>query len=163
MTPENSQGIGLNETDIAILREVQENGRISNVELANRIELSPPATHARLKRLQAQGYIRQFVALLDQEMMGFDMTCFVNISLRMHGTEELAGFRASVRKLPEVLDCHHVTGEFDYLLKIIVRNRKELQRFVEHKLTPIPGVARIYTSLVLDEIKSSTALPLGNG
>jgi len=161
MMLDNSQYIELNETDIAILREVQENGRISNVELANRIKLSPPATHARLKRLQVQGYIRQYVALLDQEKMGFDMTCFVSISLRMHGTEELAGFRTSVRKLPEVLDCHHVTGEFDYLLKIVVRNRKELQRFVEYKLTPIPGVARIYTSLVLDEIKSSTALPLG--
>ena len=84
----------------------------------------------------------------------------VNISLRMHGPNELSGFRDSVKQLPEVLDCYHVTGEFDYLLKVIVRNRKELQRFVEHKLTPIPGVARIYTSLVLDEIKSSTSLPL---
>ena len=59
-----------------------------------------------------------------------------------------------------MLECYHVTGEFDYLLKIVVRNRKELQRFVEHELTPIPGVARIYTSLVLDEIKHSTALPI---
>ena len=158
---ENLQEFELNDTDLAILREVQEDGRISNVELANRIELSPPATHARLKRLQSQGYIRQYVALLDQEKMGFDMTCFVNISLRMHGPNELAGFRNSVNELPEVLDCYHVTGEFDYLLRIVVRNRKELQRFVEHQLTPIPGVARIYTSLVLDEIKSSTALPIG--
>jgi DNA-binding Lrp family transcriptional regulator len=157
---DNSQDFELNETDVAILREVQEDGRISNVELASRIDLSPPATHARLKRLQSQGYIRQYVAILDQEKMGFDMTCFVNISLRMHGPNELSGFRDSVKQLPEVLDCYHVTGEFDYLLKVIVRNRKELQRFVEHKLTPIPGVARIYTSLVLDEIKSSTSLPL---
>jgi DNA-binding Lrp family transcriptional regulator len=94
--------------------------------------------------------------------MGFDMTCFVNISLRMHGPAELSGFRHSVNELPEVLDCYHVTGEFDYLLKIVVRNRKELQRFVEHKLTPIPGVARIYTSLVLEEIKSSTTLPISS-
>ena len=157
---ENSQENELNETDLAILREVQEDGRISNVELANRIELSPPATHARLKRLQSQGYIRKYVALLDQEKMGFDMTCFVNISLRMHGSEELSGFRSHVKELREVLDCYHVTGEFDYLLRIVVRNRKELQRFVEQKLTPIPGLARIYTSLVLDEIKSSTSLPL---
>ena len=157
---DNSQENELNETDLAILREVQEDGRISNVELANRIELSPPATHARLKRLQSQGYIRKYVALLDQEKMGFDMTCFVNISLRMHGSDELSGFRNNVKELPEVLDCYHVTGEFDYLLRIVVRNRKELQRFVEQKLTPIPGLARIYTSLVLDEIKSSTSLPL---
>jgi DNA-binding Lrp family transcriptional regulator len=157
---DNSQDFELNETDVAILREVQKDGRISNVELASRIDLSPPATHARLKRLQSQGYIRQYVAILDKEKMGFDMTCFVNISLRMHGPNELSGFRISVMELPEVLDCYHVTGEFDYLLKVVVRNRKELQRFVEHKLTPIPGVARIYTSLVLEEIKSSTSLPL---
>ena len=160
MTQNNSQDLELSKTDLAILREVQQDGRISNVELANRIDLSPPATHSRLKRLQSQGYIRQYVAILDQEKMGFDMTCFVNVSLRMHGPNELSGFRASVNELPEVLDCYHVTGEFDYLLKVIVRNRKELQRFVERKLTPIPGVARIYTSLVLEEIKSSTSLPL---
>ncbi len=159
---ENSSDVELDEIDLAILREVQEDGRISNVELATRIGLSPPATHARLKRLQSEGYIRRTVALLDQEKMGFDMTCFVSISLRMHGPEELSGFRLSVKELPEVLDCYHVTGEFDYLLRIVVRNRKELQRFVERKLTPIPGVARIYTSLVLDEIKSSTSLPLAN-
>jgi Lrp/AsnC family leucine-responsive transcriptional regulator len=157
---DNSYDFELNRTDLAILREVQEDGRISNVELANRIELSPPATHARLRRLQAHGYIKRYVALLDQERMGFDMTCFVNISLRMHGPDELSGFRKSVNELPEVLDCFHVTGEFDYLLRIVVRNRKELQRFVEHKLTPIPGVARIYTSLVLEEIKSTTSLPI---
>ena len=158
---DNSQRLELDKTDLAILDEVQRDGRISNTELASRIELSPPATHARLKRLQSDGYIRRYVALLDQEKMGFDMTCFVSISLRMHGPAELAGFRASVYELSEVLDCYHVTGEFDYLLRVVVRNRKELQRFVERKLTPIPGVARIYTSLVLEEIKSSTALPFG--
>jgi len=157
---DNSQDFELNKIDLAILREVQEDGRISNVELANRIELSPPATHARLRRLQSHGYIKKYAALLDQEKMGFDMTCFVSISLRMHGPDELSGFRRSVGELPEVLDCFHVTGEFDYLLRIVVRNRKELQRFVEHKLTPIPGVARIYTSLVLEEIKSTTSLPI---
>jgi DNA-binding Lrp family transcriptional regulator len=160
VTINNSYDSDLNETDLAILHFVQEDGRISNVELASRIGLSPPATHARLKRLQSNGYIRKYVALLDQEKVGFDMTCFVNISLRMHGPKELSEFRKSVNQLPEVLDCYHVTGEFDYLLKIVVRNRKELQRFVEQKLTPIAGVARIYTSLVLEQIKSSTSLPL---
>jgi DNA-binding Lrp family transcriptional regulator len=157
---DNSSNNVLNETDLAILRELQKDGRISNVELASRIGLSPPATHARLKRLQSQGYIRRYVAILDQEKVGFDMTCFVNISLRMHGPDELSGFRDSVDELPEVLDCYHVTGEFDYLLRVVVRNRRELQQFVEQKLTPIPGVARIYTSLVLEEIKSTTMMPL---
>jgi DNA-binding Lrp family transcriptional regulator len=150
----------LDEIDVAILRELQADGRMSNVELAQRINLSPPATHTRLKRLQEQGTIRKYVTLLDQEQLGYDMTCFVNISLQLHQVEELEGFRASINEMPQVLECYHVTGEFDYLLKVVVRSRKDLQRFVVEQLTPIPGVARIYTSLVLTEVKSTTALPI---
>lgn len=152
--------IDLDEVDVAILRELQADGRISNVELAQRINLSPPATHTRLKRLQEQGTIRRYVALIDQEQLGYDMTCFVNISLSLHQVEELEGFRAIINEMPQVLECYHVTGEFDYLLKVVVRNRKDLQRFVVEELTPIHGVARIYTSLVLSEVKSTTALPI---
>ena len=152
--------IDLDELDLAILRALMTDGRISNVELAQRINLSPPATHTRLKRLQEQGTIRQYVALLDQEQVGYDMTCFVNISLQLHQVEELEGFRAIINELPQVLECYHVTGEFDYLLKVVVRSRKDLQRFVVEQLTPIPGVARIYTSLVLSEVKATTALPI---
>jgi DNA-binding Lrp family transcriptional regulator len=152
--------IDLDELDVAILRALMTDGRISNVELAQRINLSPPATHTRLKRLQEQGTIRQYVALLDQEQVGYDMTCFINISLQLHQVEELEGFRAIINELPQVLECYHVTGEFDYLLKVVVRCRKDLQRFVVEQLTPIPGVARIYTSLVLSEVKATTALPI---
>lgn len=156
----NSTSEDLDAVDIAILQLLQADGRISNVDLAAQIELSPPATHARLKRLQSKGYIRRFTALLDQEKVGFDMTCYVNISLRMHGSEELRQFRSNVLQMRRVLECYHVTGEFDYLLKIVVRNRRDLQQFVENRLTRLPGVARIHTSLVLDEIKCSTELPL---
>ena len=156
----NSTSEELDAVDIAILQLLQADGRISNVDLAAQIELSPPATHARLKRLQTKGYIRRFTALLDQEKVGFDMTCYVNISLRMHGSEELRQFRSNVLQMRRVLECYHVTGEFDYLLKIVVRNRRDLQQFVENRLTRLPGVARIHTSLVLDEIKCSTELPL---
>ena len=150
----------LDSIDITILRELQKDGRISNVDLAQRINLSPPATHARLKRLDEQGYIRSYVALLDHEKLGFDMMCFISVSLQLHQPEELEGFREIINEIPEVLECHHVTGEFDYLLKVIIQNRQDLQRFVVNQLTPIPGVARIYTSLVLSEAKSTTALPL---
>jgi DNA-binding Lrp family transcriptional regulator len=152
--------VELDAVDIAILQELQIDGRLSNVELARRINLSPPATHTRLKRLEEQDYIRRFVALLDQEKVGFDMTCFISVSLQLHQVEELEGFRAIINDIPEVLECFHVTGEFDYLLKVIIRNRQDLQYFVVNKLTPIPGVARIHTSLVLTEVKSTTALPI---
>ncbi|GAB4456162.1 MAG: Lrp/AsnC family transcriptional regulator [Anaerolineae bacterium] len=152
----------LDELDQAILQILQQEGRISNVELAGRVNLSPPAVHARLKRLEERGAIRQYVALLDRERIGYDMLCFINVSLQLHQLEQVDNFRQMMLAMPQVLECHHLTGEFDYLLKVVVRNRKALEQFVVNQLTPIPGIARIYTSLVLTEIKSTTALPLGN-
>lgn len=152
--------IELDELDLSILRVLQENGRISNVELANQINLSPPATYTRLKRLEKQGYIRSYVALLNWGRMGYDMICFINISLQMHQPGEVEKFRQRVSQLPEVLECHHITGEFDYLLKVAIKNRDDLDRFVMKQLTPISGISRIYTSLALNEIKASTALPI---
>ncbi|MBE7472748.1 MAG: Lrp/AsnC family transcriptional regulator [Anaerolineae bacterium] len=151
----------LDDLDKAILQLLQTAGRISNVELANQINLSPPAIHARLKRLEQRGYIRQYVALLDREKFGYDMLCFIEVSLQLHQSEQVENFRQLMQQMPEVLECHHVTGEYDYLLKIVVRNRAELERFVVKRLTPIPGIARIHTSLVLSEVKQTTALPLG--
>jgi Lrp/AsnC family transcriptional regulator, leucine-responsive regulatory protein len=150
----------LHPLDVAILRELQSDGRISNVELARRVHLSPPATHARVKRLEKEGYIRQYGATLDREQAGFDLLCFIQITIQLHQPQQVEKFRTLVRQMPEVLECHHITGEYDYLLKVALRNRKDLERFVVKQLTPIPGVARIHTSLVLSEIKATTALPL---
>lgn len=151
----------LDELDRQILGELQEDGRLSSVELARRVGLSTSATHARIKRLEQDGYVDRYVALLNWEQAGYDMVCFVNVSLQMHQPDSVTAFRTAVQAMPEVLEAFHVTGEFDYLLKVAIRNRKDLERFVLHRLTPLPGVARIYTSLVLSVVKSSTALPLG--
>ncbi len=150
----------LDELDRRLLGELQTDARIANAELARRLNLSPPAVHARVKRLEEQGFIRGYVALLDREQLGFDMLCFIQISLQLHQIEQVNHFRTTIQQIPEVLECHHVTGEYDYLLKIAVRNRQELERLVMEKLTPIPGVARIHTSLVFSEIKTTTALPI---
>ena len=150
----------LHPLDAAILRELQSDGRLSNVELARRVHLSPPATHARVKRLENEGYIRQYGATLDREKAGFDLLCFIQITIQLHQPQQVEKFRTLVRQMPEVLECHHITGEYDYLLKVALRNRKDLERFVVKQLTPMPGVARIHTSLVLSEIKATTALPL---
>lgn len=157
---ESSHASNLDAMDKEILNVLQSNGRISNADLARQINLSPPATHARLKRLEKAGFIRDYAAHLDREQMGFDLVCFINISLQMHQHEEVVRFRQHVNQMVEVLECHHVTGEFDYLLKVVLRNRKDLERFVVEQLTPIPGVQRIYTSVVLTEIKSTTVLPI---
>jgi Lrp/AsnC family transcriptional regulator, leucine-responsive regulatory protein len=156
----NSQSTMLDKVDKSLLRTLQADGRLSNVELARKISLSPPATHARLRRLEKDGYIRQYTAVVDREKAGYDLLCFIHISLQMHQVTQVEKFREATRKMPEVLECHHITGEYDYLLKVVLRNRKDLERFVVDKLTPIPGVARIHTSLVFTEVKSTMALPL---
>jgi Lrp/AsnC family transcriptional regulator, leucine-responsive regulatory protein len=156
----NSQNIMLDNLDKSLLRALQADGRLSNVELARKISLSPPAAHARLRRLEKDGYIRQYTAIVDREKAGYDLLCFIHISLQMHQVTQVEKFREATRKMPEVLECHHITGEYDYLLKVVLHNRKDLERFVVDKLTPIPGVARIHTSLVLAEVKSTMTLPL---
>ena len=155
-----SQVKPLDELDREIVQTLQRDGRISNVELARRVSLSPPAVHARIKRLEDQGYIRSYTAIVDREHLGYDMICFIHISLQIHTTDQVEQVRQSIIDMPEILECHHVTGEFDYLLKLIVRNRKDLEHFVINRLTPIPGIARIHTSLVLTEIKNTTEVPV---
>jgi Lrp/AsnC family transcriptional regulator, leucine-responsive regulatory protein len=150
----------LEELDISILQILQSNARISNAELARRINLSPPATLARVRRLEESGYIDGYAAFVNHRQAGYDMLCFVSVSLQLHDIEQVTGFRNVVRKIPEVLECHHVTGDYDYLLKIVARNTQDLENFLLRKLTPIPGVARIHTSLVLNEVKSTTVIPI---
>ena len=152
--------MSLDSLDTAILNLLQSEGRISNAELARRIDLSPPATFTRLRRLEAEGYIRNYAALLDLEKAGFDMLCFVQISLQLHQPEQVQAVRQAIQALPEVLECYHVTGEYDFLLKVAIRNRADLERFALQRLTPIQGVRRIQSNVVLSEVKSTTVLPL---
>lgn len=150
----------LDDIDRAILAYLQENSNISNVELARRVNLSPPAVHGRIKRLEQEGYITGYAAHLDREKLGFDMLCFIQVSLQVHQPEAVDNFRRIVAAIPEVLECYHITGNIDYLLKVVVRNQKDLQRFLMERVTPIPGIARLQTSLVLTEIKLTTMLPI---
>ena len=146
--------------DKRILDELQKDARISNVELARRVNLSPPATHARVKRLEEHNYIQRYVTLVDRKKADYDMLCFVQVSLQLHELDQVTGFHEAIRKIPEVLECHHVAGDYDYLLKVVAHNTEDLEKFLVNRLTPIPGVAQIHTSLVLREVKNSTILPL---
>lgn len=150
----------LDETDLSILREVQNDSRISNNELARRINLSQPAAHRRLKRLKTTGVIREYTVRLDYEKLGYELICFFQTRLQGHLEKDIVRFETQVAALPEVLECHYVTGEFDHLLKAIFKSRQELEQFLRNKLSSIPGVAQIITSLVLSEIKSDRSLPL---
>ncbi len=152
----------LDDIDRDLLAALQADGRMSNVDLARRVSLSPPATHARLRRLEEEGYIRGYAALLDRDRLGFDLLCFIEVNLELHQPENVERFRLAIQAMPEVLECHHLTGEHDYLLKVVLRNRRDLERFVVHRLTPLKGIARIRTSVVLNEVKATTAVPLSS-
>jgi DNA-binding Lrp family transcriptional regulator len=150
----------IDELDKLILAELQKDARISNTELARRVNLSPPATHTRVRRLEESGFVKRFVTLVNRQKAGYDMLCFVRVRLQLHDTEQVEGFHKAVQEMSEVLECHFVTGDHDYLLKIVAHNSEDLENFLVNKLTPIPGIAQIHTSLVLREVKNSTSIPL---
>ncbi len=152
--------ISLDDVDRDIVRRLQADGRISNLDLSRAIGLSPAATHARVRRLEERGVITGYAARVDAELAGFDLLCLVSIGIGLHQQDAVARVRKALSELPEVLECHHLTGQFDYQIKVVLRDRRALERFVVDKLTPLPGIARIQTSVVLSTVKDTPALPL---
>lgn len=150
----------LDEKDRALLKHLQVDARITNTELAKRVELSAPGLQKRVRKLEELGVIERYATLLNRETLGFDMLCFVQVTLQRHEPEAIRRFKEIVQSMSEVMECYHVTGEYDYLLKVVVRNRKHLEQFLVEKLTPIQSMDTIRTSLVLSEIKATTAVPL---
>jgi DNA-binding Lrp family transcriptional regulator len=148
------------ELDRLILQELQKDARISNAELARRVELSPPATMARIRRLEESGLIQGYTTIVDRKLAGYDLLCFVSVSLQVHDTKQLFDFRNAIREIPRVLECHHITGEYDYLLKVVAHDTNDLEDFLVNQLTPAPGVARIHTSVVLSETKPPSAIEI---
>ena len=150
----------LDDLDRRLLSRLQEDARVSTAELARQFKLSAPGVQKRLRRLEEKGVIERYVTLVNREAVGLDLLCFVLVMLAHHRADSVKRFRAGIVAMPEVLECHHLTGEFDCLLKLVVANHEELQRFLE-RLMKVGGVDRLRTSIVLSEIKSVTGLPLG--
>jgi DNA-binding Lrp family transcriptional regulator len=150
----------MDELDRAILTELQADGRVPNAELARRVSLSPAATHARVRRLERDGIVARYVALVDPEAAGYDLVCFVSVGLRGHQRGDFERFQQAVLEIPQVQECYFVTGESDFLLRVVVRNRRDLEHFAIEHLAPIPGISHMRTTIVLREVKRSTALPL---
>jgi DNA-binding Lrp family transcriptional regulator len=150
----------LDDKDRALLRHLQDDARVTSTELAKRVDLSPPGLQKRVRKLEEMGVIEGYKTILNREALGFDMLCFVQVTLRRHEPEAIRSFKERIKSMTEVMECHHITGEYDYLLKIVVRNRNHLEQFLVEKLTPLKGMDKIRTSLVLREIKSSIAIPM---
>lgn len=150
----------LDATDRRILGALQENARLSNVELSEQVNLSPSQCHRRLKRLEDSGVIESYAARLDPEAVGLGVTAFVSVSLGKHGENPAARFAEAVRAIPEILECHSVTGEADYLLRVTARDLKAFSDFLMHGLMRLPEVDGVRSSIALECIKRPTALPL---
>ncbi|MFQ6618176.1 MAG: Lrp/AsnC family transcriptional regulator [Fidelibacterota bacterium] len=148
--------VHLDEIDRKILSILQDNGRIRNRELANRIGLSPPSALERVKKLEKKGVIKRYVALLNPVSIGKDTVMFVAVSLIIHQENAIEKFTSAVMSLPEVLECYHITGTSDYLLKVAVRDVAAYEEFVLHKLLKIPVIQNIQTSVVLSTVKQNT-------
>jgi DNA-binding Lrp family transcriptional regulator len=150
----------LDAIDRAILRELQDDGRLSNVELAQRVHLSPSACLRRVKQLEDAGVIARYVALLNPKAVGQHGTSFTIINLESMNTPLLEAFEQAVRDEPQVLDCYYVAGSNDYLIRFAYRDAEDLERFHTQVLMRLPGVARSNSMLVLRTVKRTTALPV---
>jgi DNA-binding Lrp family transcriptional regulator len=150
----------LDSIDRAILTELQCEGRLSNLELAQRIHLSPSACLRRVKALEDSGVISQYVALVNPRAVGRHGVSFTIINLESMNTPQLEAFERAVRDQPEVLDCYYVAGSNDYLIRFTYRDAEDLERFHSDVLMRLPGVARSNSMLVLRTVKRTTALPL---
>ncbi|MBM7635027.1 Lrp/AsnC family transcriptional regulator [Geomicrobium sediminis] len=150
----------IDSTDRQLLKALQENAQIANVDLAKRINLSPSATHTRRKRLESEGIILSYETTIDRQALGYDLLCFIYIAMNAHQRDDITQFQHNVTCLPEVLECHHVTGEYDYILKVVLKNTNDLKHFIVEHLSSLPSVTRIQTTVSYGEVKQTTALPL---
>ena len=152
--------MNLDRFDRAILAQLQMDGRTSNVQLASIVNLSESACLRRVRALEQAGLIDRYVALLDQKAVGLSGTVFVNIALRREEQSELAAFENAVKNVPEVMECYLMTGEFDYLLRVVVSDMADFERLHNESLTRLPGVARVNSSVAIRTVTKTTELPL---
>lgn len=150
----------LDSMDRRILTVLQKNGRISNADLSDRVNLSPSACHRRVQRLEADGYIRGYVALCDPRKVGKPTTVFVEITLSGQADELLEAFEREVALVPEVLECQLMAGKSDYLLKVVAEDTEDFARVHRQKLARLPGVLGMQSSFALRTVFKTTALPV---
>jgi DNA-binding Lrp family transcriptional regulator len=146
--------------DLRILAVLQEHGRVSNLELAEAIKLSPAQTLRRHRRLEEMGVIKRYETRLDAESLGFGVVAFIQVTMERGHVRDLLKFQELVAKMGQIQECFSVTGDIDYVLKVVARDLKGLSQFLLDTLMRMPGVSRVQSIVCLDEIKGTTAMPL---
>jgi len=139
--------------DIAILKEVQKNGKITVKELSEKINLSPTPTFERLKKLEKEGYITGYHAKLDIKKLGLSLMVMCNVSLKIHQKDFIEKFQEEIIRFDEVKECYHIAGMYDYLLKIVVRDIDAYQQFVSNRLASLDNIGNVQSSFVMIELK----------
>jgi DNA-binding Lrp family transcriptional regulator len=150
----------LDMTDRKILKLLQYDTRLTNKELADKLGKSVTPIYERIRRLEREGYIRQYVALLDRQKVGILLLAYTNVQLKEHSFSMLKAFEKAIVKLDEVMECNHMTGSYDYLLKIGVRDMQEYQEFIINKLSRLANISTVQSSFVMTELKNETAFHL---
>ena len=152
--------VPLDEIDRKILALLQKTGRMANIELADAVGLSPSQSLRRVRRIEQSGVVRSYVAVLNREALGLEVAAFVRVTLEKHDPKLTDAFERGLQKIPEVLECYAVTGEADYLLRVVAPTVKAYADILMEKLRGLPGVTSLNSSVVLKEIKQTTTLPL---
>lgn len=150
----------LDSTDRRILEVLQKQGRITNAELSERVNLSPSACHRRVQQLENEGYIKEYVALLNPRKLGRPTTVFVEITLSGQADELLDAFEKAVSTIPDVLECHLMAGTADYMLKVVALDTEDFAQIHRRHLARLPGVAQMQSSFALRTVFKTTALPV---
>ena len=148
----------LDSKDKHLLEELQANSRITNAELAKRIGLSPSSTLERVKKLEVSGFIEKYITLLNPRKAGYSCFTFVEVKLARHGETPVENFISSIALIPEVLECHHITGEADFLLKVVTKDIPAYEELILHQLSALTNVQTMKTSVVLSTFKNETKL-----
>lgn len=152
--------VKLDSVDKDILQTLQKEGRLPNNELARRIGLTTTPTLERVKRLEREGVIEGYTARVNKEAVGRGLTAFVTVTLSVHQLNLLEEFTKAVQEIPEILACYNTTGEGDFLLQVVVKDTKHYEQFMRNKLTTLPDVQRLHTSIVLNTIKEQSNIPV---
>ena len=152
--------MNLDATDLRILQLLQENAQFTLKEISQKINLSMTPTHDRIKRLEQEKVIDRYVTILNKKMLGNPMMVYCNITLDKQQKNHFEEFEAAIIQFPEVIECSVISGSFDYLLKVIVKDMNAYNEFYQKKLSDLQSVAHISSSFVMSEVKSTTVIPL---
>lgn len=150
----------LDKTDIMILQQLQTNAHLTTKELAAAVNLSPSPTFERQKRLESEGYIQKYVAILNPEKVGDSIVALCNICLKQHSRDNIEQFTETVKNLDEVVACYKTSGDYDFMLKVYVKSMRHYQDFVMNELGTIESVGSVHSVFVIDIVKDTHAIPL---